>query len=56
MSDTKEKIKVYIVFDCDQKSIWSVNSTLEKAKESEASLNDMRVCGADTKIIEEYVD
>jgi hypothetical protein len=37
-------------------SIWSVNSTMEKAIESEKALNDMRVGGADTKIIVENID
>ncbi len=56
MENNSEKTKVYIVFDLDKKSIWSVNSTPEKAKESEASLKEMRVGGADTEIIEEYLD
>jgi len=59
MEQPKEKQKVYIVLDFDtsqKNSIWSVNSTMEKAIESEKSLNDMRVGGADTKIIIETID
>jgi len=58
-SSKQEKQKVYIVLDYDappKNSIWSVNSTIQKAIESEKSLNDMRVGGADTKIIEENID
>ena len=50
---------VYIVLDCEaplKDAIWSVNSTMEKAIESEKQLNEMRVGGALTKIIEERVD
>ena len=50
---------VYIVLDCEappKDVIWSVNSTMEKAIESEKQLNEMRVGGALTKIIEEPVD
>ena len=50
---------VYIVLDCEappKDVIWSVNSTMEKAIESEKQLNEMRVGGALTKIIEERVD
>ena len=50
---------VYIVLDCEappKDAIWSVNSTMEKAIESEKQLNEMRVGGAVTKIIEERVD
>jgi hypothetical protein len=36
--------------------VWSVNSTMEKAIESQKELNDMRVGGAVTKIIEEKVN
>jgi hypothetical protein len=59
MNNQKEKQKVYIVLDYDappKNSIWSVNSTMEKAIESEKALNDMRVGGADTKIIVENID
>jgi len=50
---------VYIVLDCEASPkdvIWSVNSTMEKAIESEKQLNEMRVGGALTKIVEERVD
>ena len=50
---------VYIVLDCEappKDVIWSVNSTMEKAIASEKQLNEMRVGGALTKIIEERVD
>jgi len=50
---------VYIVLDCEappKDVIWSVNSTIEKAIESEKQLNEMRVGGALTKIVEECVD
>ena len=50
---------VYIVLDCEappKDVIWSVNSTMDKALESEKQLNEMRVGGALTKIIEERVD
>ena len=50
---------VYIVLDCEappKDVIWSVNSTMEKAIESEKQLNEMRVGGTLTKIIEERVD
>jgi hypothetical protein len=50
---------VYIVLDCEappKDVIWSVNSTMEKAIESEKQLNEMRVGGALTKIVEERVD
>ena len=50
---------VYVVLDCEaapKDVIWSVNSTMEKAIESEKQLNEMRVGGALTKIVEERVD
>ena len=50
---------VYIVLDCEappKDVIWSVNSTMEKAIASEKQLNEIRVGGALTKIIEERVD
>lgn len=50
---------VYIVLDCEappKDVIWSVNSTMEKAIESEKQLNQMRVGGALTKIVEERVN
>jgi hypothetical protein len=51
--------KVFIVIDCESSpndAVWSVNSTLKKAKQSEHELNKSRVGGAITKIIEEKVD
>ncbi len=50
---------VFLVLDLEASPndvVWSVNSTMEKAIESQKELNDMRVGGAVTKIIEEKVN
>jgi len=50
---------VFLVLDLEASPndvVWSVNTTMEKAIESQKRLNDMRVGGAVTKIIEEKVN
>jgi hypothetical protein len=50
---------VFLVLDLEASPndvVWSVNTTMEKAIESQKGLNDMRVGGAVTKIIEEKVN
>lgn len=50
---------VFLVLDLEASPndvVWSVNTTMEKAIESQKELNDMRVGGAVTKIIEEKVN
>ena len=50
---------VFLVLDLEASPndvVWSVNSTMEKAIESQKELNDMRVGGAVTKIVEEKVN
>lgn len=50
---------VFLVLDLEASPndvVWSVNSTMGKAIESQKGLNDMRVGGAVTKIIEEKVN